>query len=205
MQNTTELITPEAFMDVASKLKDHHYSGLDLVNKRTGCPVRYENATPDTMDEHVKQWFMTTSGKGSLYVHGTVGTGKTHSITALKKLLYVNRVSAKTYTLIGFLDDVKSMFNYDDGEAATRSMMSTDKVLILDDFGAEKVTDWTAEVIYRLVNIRYEKMLQTFFISNLSTKELSGIYGDRIVSRIIEMVGGKDGIIKIEGKDRRVG
>jgi len=75
-----------------------------------------------------------------------------------------------------------------------------EKILIVDDLGAEKFTDWSIENLYRLVNYRYENMLTTVFISNLSLKELSQRVGDRIVSRIIEMCH----LFKVEGKDRRL-
>jgi DNA replication protein DnaC len=73
-------------------------------------------------------------------------------------------------------------------------------ILILDDIGAEKFTDWSIENLYRLVDCRYENELQTVFISNLSLKELSEKVGDRVASRITEMCH----IIKMKGKDRRV-
>jgi len=182
------------------KKADEHGKGLDYINQRIGCPARYASATPDTMDEKLKRWFDETGGCCSVLIHGTVGTGKTHSTLALAKLLFINKVYSQFYNVIEFLDSLKAQYNFDDCDI--KSALTVDHTLILDDFGAEKSTDWTQEIIYRLVNLRYEMMLKTIFISNLSPKEMGKVYGDRIVSRIIEM--SKYSIIKIDGKDRRL-
>jgi DNA replication protein DnaC len=121
---------------------------------------------------------------------------------ALAKLLYINNITVKAYNIIEFLDEIKSSF--DSNDFLIKDFLKVKHALILDDFGTEKVTDWTQEIIYRLINLRYEKMLQTFFISNLSPSKIGDVYGDRIMSRITEMVGGKDSIIKMTGQDRRI-
>jgi DNA replication protein DnaC len=205
MNILADLITPETFNERVKGVGHEHYCyGLDFVNIRMGCKARYADAVPGSMDKQIKEWFKKTGGKGSLYVHGSVGTGKTYSICALAKLLFVNKMKVRVRNIVEYLNEMKKTFNSTDSEDSIKSMLSTEKTLILDDFGAEKPTEWTQEIIYRLVNIRYERVLHTIFISNLSLSELSKLYGDRVASRITEMVGGKSGIIKITGKDRRL-
>ena len=36
-------------------------------------------------------------------------------------------------------------------------------ILMIDDIGSEKLTDWVGETFYSIINTRYEKMLPTFF------------------------------------------
>jgi len=73
--------------------------------------------------------------------------------------------------------------------------------LILDDIGAEKVTDWVEEFLYLVVNTRYEKNHPMIFTSNLPLSKLADKIGDRIVSRVKEMCH----IIEIKGEDKRLG
>jgi DNA replication protein DnaC len=74
-------------------------------------------------------------------------------------------------------------------------------LLVLDDLGRERVSDWTGEVIYALVNARYEAMLPTVVTSNLTPKELAESPYWPCVSRLAE-----DGaLIKLDGKDWRLG
>lgn len=73
-------------------------------------------------------------------------------------------------------------------------------VVVLDDLGREKVTDWTAETIYAVVNARYEAMLPTIVTSNLSAAELQASGYWPAISRLAE-----DGeLIKIDAPDRRL-
>ena len=62
------------------------------------------------------------------------------------------------------------------------------------------MTCWVGETFYSIINTRYERMLPTFFSSNLSLPELAEKMGDRIASRIAEMCQ----IIKLSGKDLRI-
>ena len=62
-----------------------------------------------------------------------------------------------------------------------------DDLVILDDIGAEKATDWVAERLYAIVDTRYRMERATIFTSNCPEKQLQEQLGGRIVSRIFEM------------------
>ena len=73
-------------------------------------------------------------------------------------------------------------------------------LLILDDIGVERVSDFVLETLYRVINYRYVNMLPTIFTSNLNIQELADKIGDRSVSRIVEMCG----VVELTGSDRRL-
>ena len=60
-------------------------------------------------------------------------------------------------------------------------------MLILDDLGAEKPSDWVKEQLYVIINRRYENMLPTIITTNCTMNELKDRIGERTASRIIEM------------------
>ena len=62
--------------------------------------------------------------------------------------------------------------------------LSKAEVLIIDDFGIEKVKDWIEEKLYHIINARYINRLITIFTSNLPIERLD--YDDRITNRIKE-------------------
>jgi DNA replication protein DnaC len=71
-------------------------------------------------------------------------------------------------------------------------------LLVLDDFLSSKPTDWVMDILYRLINYRYEYMKLTIITSNLSLSEIEEKLGDqRITSRI-------DRMCKIEEKQSYV-
>lgn len=72
--------------------------------------------------------------------------------------------------------------------------------LVLDDLGREKVSDWTGEAIYALVNGRYERLLPTVVTTNLSGAELAASPYWPVISRIAE-----DGeLVRVDGADHRL-
>lgn len=90
----------------------------------------------------------------------------------------------------------------DDREAAAtvRRLTRRPAICVLDDLGREKVSDWTAETIYAVVNARYEAMLPTVVTSNLTATELQASGYWPAISRLAE-----DGeLVKIDAPDRRL-
>ena len=66
------------------------------------------------------------------------------------------------------------------------------KCLIFDDFGTGKSTDWTDEILFSIINHRYNnegKGECTLVTSNFKPNELSKKMDDRIVSRLLDMCG----------------
>ena len=60
-----------------------------------------------------------------------------------------------------------------------------DKVLIIDDFGVERISPWVQEKFYNIINERYIHKKVTIYTSNVPIEELN--YEDRITSRIKEV------------------
>ncbi len=72
-------------------------------------------------------------------------------------------------------------------------------LLLVDDLGAAKTSEWTEELTYRLVNHRYEHLLPTVFTTNLTIRDLRDALGDRIASRLAQMTER----VTLTGADRR--
>ena len=73
-------------------------------------------------------------------------------------------------------------------------------LLVIDDFGVNRGTEWEMETLYNLVDARYEAEKFTIFTANLDPKkEFSDISNQRIYSRIKEMCR----IVELNGKDFR--
>lgn len=74
------------------------------------------------------------------------------------------------------------------------------ELLILDDLGSERPTEWTAERLYALVNRRWLEERPTIVTSNLASGELQQAVGPRVYSRL---VGNGSVGIGLSGPDRR--
>ncbi|MFE9064863.1 ATP-binding protein [Streptomyces violaceusniger] len=137
----------------------------------------------------------------SLLLLGVTGVGKTHqAYGAVRELAITGVVSRWVVTTAADLYAALRPRHGIDSETEFRRYRDA-RLLLVDDLGAAKISEFTEDVNFRLVNYRYENHLPTLFTSNLMSRELSGRLGDRVASRINEMCQR----VVIEGRDRRRG
>ena len=135
----------------------------------------------------------------SLLILGRVGTGKTFQAFGAVRTLAARGVTVAWHadTAPGLLASLRPREGVD-SESEYRKV-ATVPLLLLDDIGAAKASEWTEETLYRLVNDRYEAMLPGLFTSNVPASELRAALGDRIASRLAEMCQR----VVLRGSDRR--
>lgn len=63
-------------------------------------------------------------------------------------------------------------------------LMIDDTVIIIDDLGCNKRNDWREEIIFDLIDVRYNSTRPTIFTSNLTKQDFKNIYHPRIYSRL---------------------
>jgi len=117
---------------------------------------------------------------------GAPGTGKTHLMAACANALLDRGVRVIFACVPDVLADLRRAVGADALEDVVAELRECE-VLCLDDLGAERVTDWAREQVYRLINYRYEAELPVLATSNLDADALAEQLGDRIVSRLAEM------------------
>lgn len=167
-------------------------------------PPRYASVDLNLCDERIKVWAYGPKKSKGLYLYGPVGTGKTFAAYSIFKTILANGITAKIGNSASILQDIRDDFKYGSRDAYYRSKFDEwidyTGVLIVDDLGSEKPTDWVLETFYTLINTRYEHMRPTIFTSNYSIEEMASRLGDRIASRIVEMCE----VMKLDGNDRRL-
>ena len=115
------------------------------------------------------------------------GSGKTMSVCALANELLENDYQVRFATSARILQEIRN--TYSNTTAYTESQMMSDlktcELLIIDDFGVEKITDWVREKMYEIINERYLANRPTIFTANNDIKDLP--YDERITNRIEQM------------------
>lgn len=125
--------------------------------------------------------------RGALLFQGPYGSGKTHLAFAIAHALVEQRnATLAADSLPALLQFIRDGFA--DNSAGQRlNDLKTVDLLILDDVGAERETDWTEEQVYQVINHRYVFGLLTLFTSNEPITHLPGRIGSRI-AEFAEMV-----------------
>ncbi len=106
-----------------------------------------------------------------LYLHGSFGSGKSFLVSALLNELHEKKKAS--VCMIYFPEALRTLKDdWDDFGSKIEYLKSVD-ILLIDDIGAEKVTEWGRdEVLGTILQARMDSKLATFFTSNLSIKEL---------------------------------
>ncbi|MFD7993136.1 ATP-binding protein [Streptomyces mexicanus] len=183
-------------------------TALELADGR--IPARYRRALAS--HPQITAWAEQTAEAGrpgpggpgiaegrSLLITGPTGTGKTHQAYGAIRALLGRGVRLRwegTTTA-----DLYARLRPRAGHDTERDLqtLARSPLLLLDDLGAAKASEWTEELTYRLINHRYEHLLPTLITTNLPTRELRDALGDRVASRLAEMT---ERVI-LTGPDRR--
>ncbi|MFD0416833.1 ATP-binding protein [Streptomyces sp. NPDC127108] len=176
---------------------------------QTATPTRYcgaEAALPQVV-AWADSALADPLSAGTLLLTGTTGTGKTHE--AYGALRHIAAAGPERYEVIAINSAEMygrlrptHVIGASEGELRRLSRV---QYLFLDDFGTSKVSEWTEEITYRLINHRYNHCLPTIITSNLPARnqngpDLADFVGDRVASRLAEMV---TALVPMVGKDRR--
>lgn len=130
---------------------------------------------------------MKEQGMGLYLYSSTKGSGKTRMAASIaNELIYNKGMSVKFATSVQILNEIKASWNQEEGMTEHQLLddLSRAEILVIDDFGIERIKDWIEEKLYHIINSRYINRLITIFTSNLPIDGLE--YDDRITNRIKE-------------------
>lgn len=163
-------------------------------------PRRYQDARADhpAVLAWAAHFIADRAAAKSLLLAGPVGTGKTYqAYGALRAAASCGRaVGIQAVPFADFCAELRPSGT--DPEGSLRRYRDAE-LLLVDDLGAAKSSEWVEETTYRLINARYEAMRTTVFTTNLAPAQLANGLGDRIASRLVEICN----LVPLVGSDRR--
>ncbi|MDH3744787.1 MAG: ATP-binding protein, partial [Acidobacteriota bacterium] len=155
---------------------------------RSGIPARYRGKTlanfkiqhggPGESDsrltaaERCRSYlagFVPNNTEQGLLFCGPPGVGKTHLATAvLTELITSYRLHGVFVDFTSLVHRIQSTFNPSSPESKHEVLdpVAHAEVLVLDELGAQKPTQWVRDTLYLIVNTRYSSRLPTFFTTN---------------------------------------
>lgn len=172
--------------------------------KKSGLPARYDQATLETVRvtrenrqaiEAVRRYIQNPAGV--LMLLGPVGTGKTHLAACVTNAFLDNLKRVTFGGVISLLGRIKRSYRRDtpEGEAQQEEEwqiideLTTAPLLVLDDLGKERVSEWVEQILYQVIDARYGEKRPLVITTNFKPQELENRYqetGAAIVSRLAE-------------------
>ena len=161
----------------------------------------FENATLDSCDIKLKNtlnnWIFAP--KDFLFISGSTGIGKTHICCYAMRKLHENNISFDAADIKYLLEKLYLSLDTYGSHYPILNKWKEKQVIIIDDLGSSKITDWRMEVLLDLIDYRWSNELATLITSNLNMAEIKNNLGLRLSSRLS---AGK--IITLNGKDKRL-
>jgi DNA replication protein DnaC len=159
-------------------------------------------------------------GTGLLII-GKIGTGKTHLAVGITKELIVHKgVSCLFYDYRELLKEIQNSYNstVQTTELDVLRPIFETEVLVLDELGAVKPTEWVWDTVSLILNTRYNDNRTTIITTNFEDQPAAGVspagsairaatrsetLGDRIGERMRSRLHEMCRVIKMEGEDFR--
>jgi DNA replication protein DnaC len=153
-------------------------------------------------EKFVQNWQEMRKNGYGFFFWGNVGAGKTHTSTALAnelmekqlvEVLFLNMPETVTRVKKTFDAEIKT------ADAKLFDRMKEVELLVIDDLGVEKYSDWLSDQIYQIIDHRWKNQKPMIITSNQSLNDLGKFYKPQVASRI----WGCCKSIKFVDKDRR--
>ena len=183
------------------------YEGCSLANYRpapnNGSQLQAFNYAFKLIDEY------PAIDRGLLLM-GTCGVGKTHLATAILRGLIDKGVSCLFFEFGALLKEIQDSYNSvsQTSELKVLAPVYEADVMVLDELGASKPTDWVRDTMMQIIGTRYNNRRLTVFTTNYldarhqpADDTLEDRIGVRLRSRLYEMC--KTVVVEGEGYRRR--
>lgn len=156
-------------------------STFDNFEHRLGSENAYQQAWKYAQE--FKEW-----GGDSLIIWGDYGNGKSHLAAAVANYLNEHGHIVIFQSVPELLERIRNTFNRNNQETEREIMSALQRcdLLVLDDIGAERVTDWVSDALFRIIDGRYRKEKPILYTSNLKPSLLLDRLGGRIYDRMTE-------------------
>ena len=122
----------------------------------------------------------------SLLLTGNVGCGKTHLASAIVRTVVADRCRALIIPASDVISIARGSMVLGSGYTDRDVVLHLGglDLLVIDEVGCQKGSDYELGLLHAIIDRRYQAVLPTVLISNLSTENLKAYIGDRALDRL---------------------
>jgi len=179
-----------------------YFGGYDLLSDSAYNRMAFDNYKPtnESQQEALDKLKTFTVGRDSICLYGDSGVGKTHLALSVARKARFENMSVLAVKAIDMLTRLKRTYDRKDDETEINIMRLLKDVdlLVIDDIGQEKTTEWVRSKFYEVIDYRHGRR-STIYTTNLSSGETERKEGQALVSRI----WGAEICLRIKGRDYR--
>lgn len=162
------------------------FAETNMANWNFANDDRRNEKLSDVMQNYVKNFTdFKKDGKG-LLLHGTVGTGKTYFAACIANALIEQGYPVLMTNFARLTNQIQGMF---EGKQEYIDSLNRYALLIIDDLGAERKSEFMQEMVFNIIDSRYRSGLPFIITTNLTTDEIKkpqDVGYSRIYDRILE-------------------
>ena len=141
----------------------------------------------DELKKRIYDYLEKPDKKGWAFI-GDNGTGKSHLATGIAiEMIERHLTKTKIISTPELMGSLFANMNHDGGVERMMKEYKDIKLLVLDDLGAEKSSEYAVQQLFLVIDHRLRNNKLTFITSNYSINDLSKYVSQRIASRILEM------------------
>ena len=189
---------------IACILKESGIRGIMRQMTFSSFEAKYRGVAYNTAKKYAQDFESDITYGFTFY--GRAGSGKTHLAVAIARYIIVEKqIPVRFVRIVDLLLSIRKTFDENEShntenESDLLRKYTLTPLLILDDIGSEKTTDWVRQILYQIIDERWIEQRPIIVTSNLTLEELEAKLGERITSRIAGMTQ----IIQMRSHDYRI-
>lgn len=174
-------------INVVQKLRQEAFSGRRMYD------WKFENSETNTKQieaakKYVATWTEMEQENQGLLFFGDVGRGKSYTAACVVNAIIEMEVRAKMINLATIINDLQALVG--ENRSSYLDKLCRYRLLVFDDLGAERGTEFAREQVYNVINARWESGRPSIVTTNLSLKEMQNeeqMVLKRIYDRVLDV------------------
>lgn len=182
-----ESLSTEDIESAFDKTLSARFSNVTLENYQVDPNNQDQAFTLDVCKSYADNFEKHCKSGAGLILTGTPGTGKTHLAIAIGRAVAKQGNSVEYVSLADIIREIRETWTDNKkSESKALARFQNCKLLIIDEVGIQAGSENEKNIIFQIIDARYQRADPTFAISNLNVEEMVTYIGERSIDRLLD-------------------